>query len=206
MDIVVSGTNYNNEMVSIAEVHFCKSATASTDASCYIYLDNVRKGGIAYKSEKTNALTGTNGGKQARATVTIEKIDNKYTFTIGGKKYQYTNANNLIATEVSIGFFKVTTQNQLERNSVHNITFLKHADTVNKPSLIPNKFNSGDEVEIDCETGTVYVNGAPEYGYGALGNDWESFSLKPGMNEIQCVWDQDASTEPSFNMYYREVY
>lgn len=206
LDIVVSGTNYNNDMVSIAEVHFSKSSISSTDANCYIYLDNKHKGTINYKAEKTNGLTGTNGGKQARATITIEKIDNKYTFTIGGKKYQYTNANNLIATEVSIGFFKVTTYNTLERNSVHNIKFLKHADTVNKPSLIPNKFNAGDEVEIDCETGTILVNGAPEYGYGALGNDWESFSLKPGTNEIQCVWDQDAETEPSFDMYYREVY
>lgn len=209
LDIIVAGTNYNNDMVSIAEVHFCKSSTASTDAYCYIYLDNVRRGTIAYKCERTNDLTGTKGG-----TVTIEKIANKYTFTIGGKKYQYTNDNNLIATEVSFSFFKVTTQPELERNSVVTMKFLKHADNYIDGSTpvplssayIPNKFTAGDEVEIDCESGTILVNGAPEYGYGALGNDWESFALKPGTNEIQCVWDQNASTAPSFDMYYREVY
>lgn len=203
IQLIVAGTNYNNEMQSIAEVHLFKNATASTGAKCYLYLDDRHVRTLDYKCEKNNPFTGGTGG--AGATVTIEKIDNKYTFTVGREKYQFSNANNLIATEVSVWFNKFQNTNVLERNAVHSIKFIKHADTVNKASLIPNKFTKGDVVEIDTETGEVLVNGAPEYGYGALGNDWEDFCLKPGTNEIQCAWDQSATTEPTFEMLYREV-
>ena len=204
LDIIVAGTNHNNEMQCITDVDFYKIATGSNDGYFRINLDNKDVKTVTFKSEKSNKITGAPDGRSA--TFTIEKIGTKYTYTIGGQKYQFTNSNDLIATEVSFWFFKLQNTNVLERNSVRQIQFIKHADTVETYAAIPNKFHEGDEVIIDCETADITVNGEPEYGLGALGNDWDDFTLNPGTNEIQCVWDPDASTEPTFEMSYREVY
>ena len=57
----------------------------------------------------------------------------------------------------------------------------------------------------DCSTGEVTLNGLPKADLGAVGNMWESFSLKPGMNQIKCLASEWAQT-PTYNLRYREVF
>ena len=73
---------------------------------------------------------------------------------------------------------------------------------------IKNVFTPNDSVVADCETGNIYRNGALEQGLGALGNDWEDFYLKPGINQIGTAHSDfvPEGYEPSFRVKYREVY
>jgi predicted phage tail component-like protein len=70
---------------------------------------------------------------------------------------------------------------------------------------VPNKFSNGDLFIVDCSTGDVTLKGLPQYGLGALGNDWEKFNLKPGINQIKCVYSEWA-TKPDFKLKYREAF
>lgn len=70
---------------------------------------------------------------------------------------------------------------------------------------VPNKFASGDTFSADCRSGTVLHNGLPSSGLGVLGNDWEQFSLKPGVNQIRCICSSWAD-KPTLRLRYREVY
>lgn len=73
-------------------------------------------------------------------------------------------------------------------------------------SDIPNKFGLGDRLEIDCGTGNILLNGLPELRLGALGNDWDAFSLLPGNNQVKCFYSGWAQKQPQIAMKYREVY
>lgn len=70
---------------------------------------------------------------------------------------------------------------------------------------VPNKFGHGSVLMADCSTGEVTLNGLPKADLGAVGNMWESFSLKPGMNQIKCLASEWAQT-PTYKLRYREVF
>lgn len=76
---------------------------------------------------------------------------------------------------------------------------------VEKWKDVPNKFANGDMLMVDCRTGDVTLKGLPQYGLGALGNDWEKFNLKPGVNQIKCVYSEWA-TKPDLKIKYREAF
>ena len=63
-------------------------------------------------------------------------------------------------------------------------------------------------VEADCEDGEIYLNDARAPELGALGNDWETFYLEPGTNQIGVAWSDwvPAGSAPSCKIRYREVF
>ena len=75
-------------------------------------------------------------------------------------------------------------------------------------------FTSGDIVEADCNNANVYIyrdgsiEGHLEPQYGALGNDWEDFEIKPGQNVIRAVWSDwvDVNYKPLIQIVFNEVY
>ena len=79
---------------------------------------------------------------------------------------------------------------------------------------IPNVFTSGDIVEADCNDASVYLKHAnTEDGhlapqFGALGNDWEEFTLVKGVNIINAVWSDwvNSDYKPTLKILYNEVY
>ena len=79
---------------------------------------------------------------------------------------------------------------------------------------IPNVFTAGDIVQADCNDAnvTLYRSGSLEGHlepqYGALGNDWEDFVLKPGQNVIRAVWSDwvNTSYKPLIQIIFNEVY
>lgn len=76
---------------------------------------------------------------------------------------------------------------------------------VEKWKDVPNKFAVDDTLTVDCQTGDITLKGLPQYGLGALGNDWEKFNLKPGVNQIKCVYSEWAK-KPDFKIKYREAF
>ena len=78
---------------------------------------------------------------------------------------------------------------------------------------IPNVFTAGDIVEANCNDANVYLyrdgsmSGHIEPQYGALGNDWEDFEIKPGQNIIKAVWSDwvNTSYKPLIQIIFNEV-
>ena len=82
---------------------------------------------------------------------------------------------------------------------------------------IQNTFTTNDILVCDCSNGTVRlmntnatdeINGGLHPELGALGNDWESFVLTKGVNQIGTMysdWVTDAH-KPTFTLRYRERY
>jgi len=79
---------------------------------------------------------------------------------------------------------------------------------------IPNVFTAGDIVEGDCNTANVLLyragsaEGHLEPQYGALGNDWEDFTIKPGQNIIRAVWSDwvNENYKPKVEIIFNEVF
>lgn len=70
---------------------------------------------------------------------------------------------------------------------------------------VPNKFAQDCSLIANCSDGSIRMNGLPKPDLGALGNDWETFCLKPGVNQVQCLRSGWAK-KPTFKMKYREVF
>lgn len=69
-----------------------------------------------------------------------------------------------------------------------------------------NQLVNGDVIRIDTAEATIYKNNSVEHRLGALGNDYETFVLVPGQNQIQCLASDWLETEPEFKLKYREVF
>ncbi len=138
----------------------------------------------------------------------ITKTGAKVSFNIGGYTKVFTDSAiaDLAVTQLTICFEQYASINALTHNGLTQVKFVKHnRDTWQD---IPNKFSTGDVLEADCSAGEIYLNGnrAPEL--GALGNDWETFCLVPGLNQIGVAYSSwvAAGYEPTFKVRYREVF
>lgn len=77
-----------------------------------------------------------------------------------------------------------------------------------------NVFTAGQTVQADCNDGSIYImEGETDEGrycpeYGALGNDWEDFTLQPGANIIQAVWSPwvDEDYKPELKIIYNQKF
>lgn len=97
-------------------------------------------------------------------------------------------------------------------NGVHSCAMLSKAGV--PFAEISNVFTAGDVVEGDCNSADVMLyrkgslEGHLEPQYGALGNDWEDFEIKPGKNIIRAVWSDwvNTSYKPEIKIIFNEVY
>jgi len=143
-------------------------------------------------------------------TSVIKKIGNEVTFYVGGVKKSYrcyaAGFSKLKATTVSFAFSRYQSAEPLKYNGLYSVKFVKHnCDTYRD---VPNKFSANDILVADCEGGEIMLNGVDSPELGALGNDWESFCLAPGLNRIGIAYS-DWITEdyaPKFKLRYREVF
>lgn len=137
----------------------------------------------------------------------IRKIGSVITFNIAGtvKEFKIPDAAAAAVTEVSVLFEKWYQTPDIGGNVLYSMQFLKHADSAQSVDDIMTYLAVGDVVKADCRSGSIKINGVEQYGAGALGNDWEEMSLKPGGNEIRCAYSNWAQS-PAFSLTYREAY
>lgn len=88
-------------------------------------------------------------------------------------------------------------------NFLRSIDFQKMQ--VEKWRDVPNKFMGGDTFTADCRTGEVLHRGLRAMKLGSLGNDWETFALNPGTNQVKCMYSSWGK-KPDFKLKYREAY
>jgi hypothetical protein len=100
----------------------------------------------------------------------------------------------------------------INTNALHSCSMISKAGV--PFAEIPNVFTAGDVVEADCNSADVVLyragslEGHLEPRYGALGNDWEDFEIRPGQNIIRAVWSDwvNTSYKPTIQIIFNEVY
>lgn len=165
-----------------------------------------------------------------------KKVKQKRTRTVqSGWNYTQSNLNSGWTKDGAVVTFSVGNlpdrtfkDSAIENTAGINIVFnwsgdfhtnaLHSASMIAKPGTpfaeIPNVFTAGDVVEADCNDANVTLyragslEGHLEPQYGALGNDWEDFVIKPGQNVIRAVWSNwvNTSYKPTIQIIFNEVY
>lgn len=147
-------------------------------------------------------------GNTAIAVSSIIKSGEKVTFDIAGRKAVFadTSIKQTKATRITIGFEQFSSVNALSYNGLYWVKLVKNnCDTWQD---IPNKFSANDVLEADCKAGEIYLNGVCSPQLGALGNDWETFYLAPGINQIGVAYSSWVTSEyaPDVKVRYREAF
>ena len=132
------------------------------------------------------------------------------TFSVGNladRTFKCSDIENVASINIEFNF-----TGAFHTNALHSCSMIA------KPGVpfaeIPNVFTSGDIVEADCNSAEVVLyrdgslDGHLEPQYGALGNDWEDFLIKPGQNIIRAVWSPwvNTSYKPIIQIIFNEVY
>lgn len=166
------------------------------------------------KAKTRNVISGYEY-TQSNLNTSITKMGSAVTFKVGNlAAYTYTNGDieNMVAHNLSMHFGQFKGIASLHTNAINSVRF-----TMNPAGTfadIPNVFTSGDIVEADCNDASVYLKHAnTEDGqlapqFGALGNDWEEFTLVKGVNIINAVWSDwvNSDYKPTLKILYNEVY
>lgn len=214
--LLSNGSGSNRRIV--AGMNIYKGSTGKT-ANLRFYVNNKTVHTMDIDLSMYNQYFGNNivGNKEkgietikSVKTCFIEKQGNKVSFNLGGIKKVFTctaeEFADLQTHEVTCTWTQWHTRKPLSYNGLYYIKFTKHNCAAWRE--VPNKFNSADVITADCSTGDIYLNDAPTPQYGALGNDWEDFYLKPGINQIGTAYSDfvDVKYAPTFKIRYREVY
>lgn len=192
----------------IAGVNVYKSSNGKK-AKLRFYLNGKVKETISIDLSLNNKYFGqiTKKNKAVR-TSSIVKSGQSVTFNIGGIKRTYRDSEiaDSVVTKFTITISKWASYTPLSYNGVFWVKFVKNNCETWRD--VPNKFSANDIVIADCADGKIYLNDAETPHLGALGNDWEEFYLRSGINQIGVAysdWVEDAYA-PTFKMRYREVF
>lgn len=138
----------------------------------------------------------------------IRKQGDLFTVKVGGfnKSFRVADVADKVVTRIYIQFLKHASSNELEHNGLYWVKFVK--DYCDLWRDIPNKFSACDVVEANCRNGEILHNGVPAPELGALGNNWESFYLTPGLNQIGFTFSEWLKGDyiPACKVRYREVF
>lgn len=190
---------------SIASASLYRNSKGSKTAKIDLYIAGKHKKSVSFTMDKTNTYTGTKSGVNS-----IDKFGDTITFHLGTKVYTLTDASieDLTVGRAGFWFGRWASSTVLAANCVYSATVISHSGSENIKTYtdVPNKFQPGDVITVDCGEGTVYLNGVPKEGIGALGNDYETFTLKPGVNNIAFSCSDWATTAPTYKVKYRKAY
>ena len=128
----------------------------------------------------------------------IAKDGNRIEFTACGKIYTFydDSITDIGIHKIGILFGAYGDEPELAEN---NLEWLRLTNA-------PGKFSNIDEISADCSSASITMNGLLRPSLDVIGNQWESFVLKPGVNQIRVSYKMDSSNIPEFKVRYREVF
>jgi hypothetical protein len=202
--LIVSGSGTSRKI--LAGVRIAKHSVGDHSGKINIYVNDKMVHEESIQMTPANKLFSAIGNR----VTTIRKDGNTVVFNIAGIRKSFncydTGFEDLKATQVTFIFSRYSAHLPLSFNGLYYAKFTKNNCATFKE--IPNKFSADDVLTADCRSGEVLLNGLDGTEYGALGNDWEGFYLKPGMNQIGVAysnWLTDTYA-PTLKLRYREVF
>lgn len=192
--LVISGSGSNKKILT--GVRILKNK-AGKKASLQFYVNDAKVETVDLDISSTAVKTSS-----------IVKSGSQVTFTIGDLKKVYTDTSikETKATEITFRFEQYSSVNALAYNGIYWDKFVK--DNCDTWKNIPNKFSANDVLIADCNQGEIYLNDVRSPQLGALGNDWEDFVLRPGLNQIGVAYSAWVTDEyaPVLKVRYREAF
>ena len=134
------------------------------------------------------------------ASASIIKNGSKMTFSFNGQFFVYDGlfgSRTPLVSKIAVGMF--------QDKDVPLLPFVE-IDRVVFTSETWNQLVENDNITIETEEAIIRKNNALNHRLGALGNDYDTFTLKPGMNYIKCLNSDWVDIAPDFKLKYREVY
>lgn len=179
---------------------------SGTSGSVMFYINGVNVGNAGIDLSHWNPVSGRD--EADISTSWIRKTGSEIVFNLLGLRYSFidTALTNTVATKITIAFGAFSDKPVMSYNGLFWLKFVK--DNCTTWMDIPNKFSANDVVTADCKNGQITLNGISAPELGALGNDWERFSLKPGVNSIDIGYSNwvAAAYAPTFKIKYREAF
>lgn len=202
----------------LARIGIFKKSKGSNKSTCNlaVYSKTAQGGRLAEtftfdSSSNGNTTKAASVNTAGPATHKITKIDDTIIFEVGGKQvysFKDTEIKDLTIDGVSFATAMYGTEVRVSVNYLYTMKFTSHSVTDAKD--IPNKLNPDGQIVIDTSTAKITMDDIVTYDLGALGNDWETFFLKPGQNEIEFTYSDPfaigASGQLPVKMRYRKVY
>lgn len=189
----------------IAGIRIIKSASGKS-GNLVFYVNGQEVNSTPIDLHHNNYYFGSS--ESAVQTTQVLKEGATISFVLGSYKRQFyvKELEDVKATRVTFTFEKYSELTPLAYNGLYWAKFVKHNCATYKQ--VPNKFSAHDVLEADCKTGEIYLNGLASPNLGALGNDWESFYLAPGINQIGVAYSEwvPVKYRPTFKVRYREVF
>lgn len=159
--------------------------------------------------------------------IDITKEGDKFTFNAGGFTFTYrlSTLASTVAKSVSIYFAQWGSTPVTSFMGIYSCQFTSTSVTQTKATEtwqqlterveVKNTFTTNDVLVCDCSDGSIRLmnayatdeaNGGLHPELGALGNDWESFILTKGANQIGTMYSDwvSSSYKPTFTLRYRE--
>ena len=222
--IVISN---NSKVIAAACI---RKRGSESKAAVQLYVNGALKTGMGnVMIDCSHNNTNYGFGKNANRVTKIEKNGSSIVFTIAGKTYSYKDESikNETATVVQMSFLQrqYNERPPVADNVVYSFKFtkknvVKTAESVDEKSNT--YFSTNDKLTVDCENADVYLGkqlekhddsetaniGTLTLSLNALGNDWETFYLEPGINQIRASYSDWVTAEhkPTFHIKYRKVY
>ena len=161
--------------------------------------------------------------------IDITKNGKKFTYDIGGLTFSFTSATlaSKVTRKVSMFFGQWGDTPAISYMGVYSCKFISDSVTKTKTTEtwqeltayleVENTFTTNDLLVCDCADGTIRLknslkdeeqDGGLRPDLGALGNDWESFTLVPGENRITTIYSDwvPNAYKPNFTLKYRKRY
>lgn len=220
---IVNGTQVGTDSIDLSYYNtnfgYCnKTAVYTTQKYTVTVKKKVKGKKKTVKETRTRSVLNGYKYSQSNLNSSITKAGAVVTFKVGGlaaRNFTVADVENMQADNISMHFGQNGTVDSLNTNAVSNLKCTKKGG----PAFTDyqNTFTSGDVVEADCNDATVTLYRADtEAGdgqlvpqFGALGNDWEDFCLRPNSsNTIAVTWSPwvNSSYKPTFKILYNEVF
>lgn len=167
------------------------------------------------KGARTKKVSNGYKYTQSNLNSSIRKNGEEITFNVGNltqRTFTAPEVESTAAQTVSVYFGANAAKPAVHTNALHSVKFINNGNT--PLAEIPNVFTAGDIVEADCNTASIYlmregtIIGEYAPNYGALGNNWENFTIDKGTNAISVNWSDwvNPSYKPTITIEYNEVF
>ena len=131
-------------------------------------------------------------------SVRIAKEGSRVVFAVAGRTHTFIDDTLVSAGIHKIGFLfgAYSSETVLSENALEWVRLTDH----------PGDFTINDAVVADCRSASITMNDISRPALDVIGNDWETFVLKPGINQIRTSYKSSGSKPPAFKVRYREVF